>query len=258
MISCGIDAGSEYLKVVLLDDGRMAAYSSSSYERDSVLRTAEAAIESAVVKAGIARNTLQGITATGSYGKELSLADSYVSELVCCCRGAHWLLPSVKTVIDLGSEKCTVVRCDGGTASRIARGDRCAAGTGTFLTAISRLLQVSPAEAGELSLNYREPANIDAVCTVFVESEIISLIHQGKTREDILRGAFLGLAQRIYPLLLKVAFTADIMLIGGLARNAGIIDALHSLTGKKLVIPEEPIIVNALGAALTARENTER
>jgi predicted CoA-substrate-specific enzyme activase len=255
LISCGIDAGSEYLKIVLLESNQLLSHLSVGYESESVARTAESALKQAAQRARIAPDAIKNITATGAYRESVGFANEIITEPPCCCRGASWTLPSTRTIIDLGSDKCTVVKCDDGSVTRIARNDRCAAGTGSFLTAIFRLLNVTAEEAGELSMQSKQPTDIEAVCTVFVESEIISLIHQKKAREDILRGAFVGLAQRIYPLLLKVAFEPDVMLIGGAARNIGIIDALKIQTGAQVFVPDEPSIIEALGAALIAGGN---
>lgn len=255
MITGGIDAGGEYLKVVLLDDNKILSCSSLPYGRESVLATAQAGLNDAIDKAGIPQSVIEYIAATGSNRGEVSSTQGNFAEPSCCARGANWLAPSTRTVIDLGCDKCTVLKCDSGGVLRIARNDRCAAGTGRYLKMISRLLQVTEEEAGQLSLQSREAINIEATCTVFVESEIISLIHQGRAPEDILRGVFRGLAHRIYPLLLKVAFEREVTLVGGMARNVGIIKALEEQIGYSLVIPEEPIIVGALGAAIMAREN---
>lgn len=256
MITCGIDAGGEFLKVLLLGDGEILSSSVFAYGAGPVLATAQAGLNDVVAKAGIIQSSIEYITATGSNSKEVSFAHKYILEPPCCAKGALWLLPSTRTVLDLGSDKCTALRCEGesGNVLRIARNDKCAAGTGSYLRVISKVLGITEEEAGQLSLQSHDIANIEATCTVFVESEVISLIHQGKTREDILRGVFVGLAHRIYPLLLNVAFERDLTLIGGMAGNAGIIKALEELTGCSLLIPEEPIIVEALGAAIIAEE----
>lgn len=254
MITCGIDAGGDCLKVLLLGDREVLSSSVFPYGMGPVSATAQAGLNDAVTKAGIPQNSIDYIAATGSNRRLVSFAHEYILEPRCCAQGAFWIFPSTRTVLDVGSDKCTVLKCDGGSVLRIVRNDKCAAGTGSYLKVISKLLGVTEEEAGQLSLQSREAVNIEATCTVFVESEIISLVHQGQTREDILRGVFIGLAHRIYPLLLKVAFEPDIALIGGLARNAGIIKALEEQIGCSLLIPEEPIVVEALGAAIIARE----
>ena len=214
MITGGIDAGSEYLKVVLLGDNKILSYSSLPYARESILVTAQTGLNAAIDKVGIPQAAIEYVATTGSNREAVSFAQEYISEPTCCARGAAWLFPSTRTVIDLGSDKCTVLKCSSnGSVLRIARNDKCAAGTGRYLKVISKLLQVTEEEAGQLSLQSCEAVSIEATCTVFVESEIISLIHQGKAREDILRGAFRGLAHRIYPLLLQVTFEGEITLI---------------------------------------------
>ena len=255
MITGGFDAGSEYLKVALLGDNKILSYSSLPYGRESISVTAQTGLNDAIYKARIPQSSIDYVAATGSNREAVPFAQGYISEPTCCARGAVWLFPSTRTVIDLGFDKCTVLKCSNGSVLRIARNDKCAAGTGRYLNVISKLLQVTEEEAGKLSLQSHEVLNIEATCTVFVESEIISLIHQGKAREDILRGAFKGLAHRIYPLLLKVAFEREITLVGGMAKNVGVIKVLEEQIGHSLLIPEEPIMVGVLGAAIIARES---
>ena len=257
MITCGVDAGGECLKIVLFDDNQILSYSSTLYGRNSVIETAQVGLDEALAKAKVSRSVISYIMAAGNNRDIITFAQGHASEPICCARGANWLLPSTRTVIDLGVDKSIVLQCDSGSVLRIARNDTCAAGTSRYLKVISDLLRVTEEEAGQLSLQSNETVNIEATCTVFVESEIISLIHQGRSREDILKGVFKGMAQRIYPLLLRVGLKKDVTLVGGIAKNIGIIKALEEQIGFSVIIPEEPIIMEALGAAILARENGE-
>jgi predicted CoA-substrate-specific enzyme activase len=257
LITCGIDAGGECLKVVLLSDEKIVSRSVLSYGREPVLSTAKTGLNDAAARAGITRDSIQYVIATGSNRERVSFAHERILEPPCCARGATSLFPSTKTVLDLGCDKFMALRCAGGRVLRIARSDRCAAGTGRYVKVISKLLGVTEEEAGKLSLQSSEPVAIEATCTVFVESEVISLIHQGRLRSDILKGIFVGLARRIYPLVIKVGLEREVTLIGGMARNVGIISALEEQLGFKLLIPEEPITVQALGAAIIANERCE-
>jgi len=254
LITCGIDAGSECLKVVLLGDNGILSSSVLPYGKESVLARAQAGLDRAIDVAGIPLSSIEYIAATGSNREKVTFANGSVLEAFCCARGAWSLFPSARTVLDLGCDKFLVLKCDDGRVLRTIRSEKCAAGTGRYLKVISKLLGVTEEEAGQLSLQSQDAVGIEAQCTVFVESEIISLVHQGRTRGDILKGVFLALANRIYPLLLSVDFHSDIVLIGGLAGNVGVIRSLEGLLGCSLLIPEHPIIVEALGAAIIARE----
>lgn len=257
MITAGIDAGSEYLKAVLLNDDSLLAWSDAGYGRQSVLAVATAGINEVADKAGIARASIERIAAAGTNREKVDFAHEYLLESLCCAQGVNHLVPSGRTIIDLGSDKATVIKCADGTVLQTARNDRCAAGTARYLQITGKLLQVPEEKTGEISLQSMNPVNLEATCTVFVESEIISLIHQGKRPEDILKGVFRALVRRIYPLMLKVGLNKDVVLIGGMAKNIGIVAALEEQIGYKPVIPEHPAIVEALGAALLARHKDE-
>lgn len=250
MVSAGIDAGSECLKIVLLDSGRILHSSSLPYGERSVLATAESALSIGVTQAGIKRDSISRIIATGRNREQIKFAHEFAAEPVCCAQGLNSLHPSVKTVVDLGYDKCAAFKIRDGGVLRIARSEKCAAGTGRFLAVISNLLGVSEEEAGDISLKSRQPAHIEAYCTVFVESEIISLIHQGHSREDILKGAFDGLARRIFPQLLKVGLEKNVAMIGGMACNTGVVLALEQQLGFKFLSIKYPAVTEALGAAI--------
>ncbi|MDD5312682.1 MAG: acyl-CoA dehydratase activase, partial [Dehalococcoidia bacterium] len=158
------------------------------------------------------------------------------------------------TVVDIGADKCLVVKCQHGRPFKTARNDRCAAGTSRFLRIAAKPLGVDVREMGRLALRSQMEIEIDSVCAVFAESEIISLIHQKKHPEDIARAVFKGLASRIYTLLVKVGFEKSLVMVGGVARNEGLVRALEEKAGCSIMIPEEPMIAGALGAALIACE----
>lgn len=256
MITAGIDAGGECLKTVILGDDRILSSSSLPYGRKSILAVAREGLSEATKNGGVPSNVIEEIGVTGEEKEAVSFAHKQILEAICCVQGATWLFPSTRTVIDLGANKCLVAKCEKGGLIRTARNTTCAAGTSRYLKAVSNVLQIGEEEAGRLSLQSHKAADIKSTCTVFVESEIISLIHEEQARrEDILRGAFMGLARNIYSLLLKVSYEKDVTMIGGVARNIGITNALEGQIGYSILIPEEPIIVGALGAAIAARED---
>jgi predicted CoA-substrate-specific enzyme activase len=254
LTTAGIDAGSDYLKVVLLGNGDVLAWYELRYGMAPVIETAQKALDSALEKAGIARGDIDRIAATGINREKVTLADRMALESLCCARGVNSLMPDARTIVDLGSDKTTVVRCENGSILRTARHDRCAAGTARYLDVALRILQVPEEEAGAIALKSSREVSLQATCTVFVESEVISLIHQGQRAEDILKGIFTALARRIYPLLIKVNYQREVVLLGGIAGNLGIIAAFEEQLGDKVGVPEHPAIVEALGAAMIARD----
>jgi predicted CoA-substrate-specific enzyme activase len=161
-------------------------------------------------------------------------------------------VPSADTVVDIGADKCLVVKCREGRLLNIARNDRCASGTGRFLKVAAAPLGLDPQEMGNLSLISQRTVEITNTCAVFAESEIISLIHQKHRPEDIAKAVFRGLAGRISTLLMKVDFKPDLVIVGGVAKNPGMVNAMEEQAGFPVVVPPEPMITGALGAALLA------
>lgn len=256
MITVGIDVGCEWSKVVVLHDGKLLSYcvSANAYGVERIPVIVERGLNKALGKAGIGLADEEYIVATGSHREVVQFAHDTAVESICIARGATLLHPSTRTVIDLGAEKCLVVRCERGRPLESARNDRCAAGSGRYLRMMAKLLSVKVEETEQLSLQSTLDVEIESTCAVFAESEVISLLHQKYAPADIMKGVFRGLARRIYPLLLNVKFQEDVTLIGGLAKNQGIVHAIEDQTGCPILVPQEPSIVGALGAALLAAE----
>ena len=173
--------------------------------------------------------------------------------MLCHAKGAHWLFPSARTVIDIGAESSKVMRLneDGGVED-FAGNDKCAAGTGIFLDTMAKAMEVPVEEAGELSLNYTEKARISSMCAVFAESEVVSHIHRGTSRNDILAGIHESIADRVFGMSNRVGIKDDVVLTGGVALNIGMVKALEEKLERKIYVPEDPRITGALGAALIA------
>jgi predicted CoA-substrate-specific enzyme activase len=218
--------------------------------------SAERGIGEATAAARIPRNELQYIVATGASRHQVPYANEQSPESLCLAKGIDSLMSSFTgIVLDIGAHKSLAVRCHDGIPLSIARSDRCAAGAGEYLEMVAELLAMAMAEMGDLYRSSREPAEIQSTCTVFAESEIISLLHQKKRPEDILKGALKGFAARIYPLLLTVGYPDDVAVVGGVARNNGVIQAIEEQIGSSVLVPDNPDIVGALGAALIGNEH---
>jgi predicted CoA-substrate-specific enzyme activase len=254
VITAGIDVGAENVKTIILDDGRILSHSVASQGTEATLSVALRGLNESIEKAGITRSAIEYVVATGIGSKYISFADRQATESSCCARGVTWLLPSTGTVIDMGADKCLVVRCKHGRPSNTVRNDRCAAGTGRFLEIAAKPLGLDVGEMGQLALKSRKDVDIESTCAVFAESEIISLIHSKHHPEDIAWAVFNGLASRIYTMILKVGFERDLAMVGGLTKNVGMVKAVEEQAGCHILIPEEPIVVGALGAALIAAD----
>lgn len=254
MITAGIDLGCEWAKIVLWEEGKILSYVIHPYGMEAISAVAQRGFDEALTKAGLHVGQVQSAGVVGSRRDATSLASDLLTESICCARGSARLFPQTRTIIDLGAEKCLVVGCEEGRPLRSARNDRCAAGTGRYLRMVSKLLNVPVEETEPLSQQAEKDVDIETTCAVFAESEIISLLHQKHTPAEIIRGVFKGLAQRSYPLLLNVGLKSDVVMIGGLARNGGLVKAIEEVAKAKIWVPEEPAIVGALGAAIVTWE----
>ncbi len=255
MLNVGVDAGFENTKALILRDGVILADSVlPNGNRDLAAVTTEA-INRAVDKAGISLGAVDRIIATGDGGAHVSQAHGRAPEALCCCRGAVMLMPSARTILDMGAETCMAIRSKQGNLLNVVRNERCASGTGRSLKAAAKILGTSLDEMGALSLLSKKEISINSTCAVFAESEIISKIHHKDRVEDIARAVFRGLARRAYSLVLKVGLKQDVAMVGGCANNVGILKSLEQELGCKILVPGDPLVIGALGAALIAEEN---
>ena len=255
MLVAGVDVGSLTGKAVLLDDGEVTAY---SIVRSSARpeKTARAAFNEALSKAGVSAEGVKYIVGTG-YGRlRIPFASECVSEITCHARGAFYLLPSVRTVIDVGGQDSKAIRVDSkGRVVDFVMNEKCAAGTGRFLEIMAQALEVSVEELGPLSLRAKRPARITSQCSVFAETEVIGLIAEGWDVADIAAGVNESIAGRIASLAYKVGVERDVVVTGGVAKNEGFLRALEEKLGIEVKRPPiDPQVVGALGAAVIALE----
>ncbi len=252
-VVAGIDSGAENTKAVILA-GHSTASAMVLGGKDTTISTATLAIDEAAQKAGIQRSHIECIVATGSERNNVAFANFRVPDYFCLAKGIHQAAPSVRTMVDIGAEKVLVVKCCQGTPLATANNDQCASGTGIMLNNIAGLLGIPIEEAGKLSLSSKKNIEVVNTCAVFIESDVISLIHTGESCQDILRGVFRGMASRICTLILRLGLEQDIAIVGGVARNVGVVHAFNELLKCKAVVPSEPHLLGAYGAALIARE----
>lgn len=252
MLSAGIDIGAKTTKVVILKDNEEVLARSSVLTGFDQKASAEGALEEALQKAKAARNELKHIISTGVGRKAAPYISGDVTEISANAKGGYFLFPSARVVVDVGAEEGRAVRCDArGNIKDFAVNEKCAAGAGSFIEAMARALEVSIEEFAELSLKSTTNIPLNAQCVIFAESEVVSLIHTKIPRPDISRAIHDAIADRIASMIRRVGIEKDIILIGGVARNKGFVDALNRNLELEVIVPEEPEYVSALGAALT-------
>ena len=254
MPAAGIDIGSLSAEVVIMDGGEMRGYVILPTGANSKI-AAERAMKAALHKTGLKRGELQYIVATG-YGRiSVPFAHKRVTEITCHGRGAHYLAPSIRTIIDIGGQDSKVIRVDErGAVVDFAMNEKCAAGTGRFLEVMAQALEVKLEDLGSLSGRAAQSVPISSTCTVFAESEVVSLIARGFPPEEIIRGLHESVAERTVSLVRRVGLQEKVIMTGGVAKNRGVVSCLENKLQTALKIPPEPQIVGALGAALLAWE----
>jgi benzoyl-CoA reductase subunit D len=254
MITAGIDMGSKTVKVVILRDGEIIGKGITLAGFES-RAAAEEAFAAAAEQAGIKVDDIERAVATGAGRKYAPRTGRNVTDVAGDVKGAMALYPDARTVIDVGAEEGRAIRCnDGGKVLDFALNEKCAAGAGAFTEAMSRALEVKIEQLGEMSLKSQNAIPMNAQCAVFAESEVVSLLHAKTPKEDIARAVHDAIASRIVSLARKVGFEPDVILIGGVAYNAGFVDSLEKALECKVTIPDDPEYIGAYGAALAAVE----
>ena len=253
----GIDSGSTSTDVVILDNSGKIASTMIIPTGGSALISADKSLELAVGKAGIEKGNIARIVTTG-YGRAyLNRGDDSITEITCHAKGAHYLNPNVRTVIDIGGQDIKAIIIDEcGAVKSFLMNDKCAAGTGRFLEMMARTLGLSLEEMSTKGLTWKENVMISSMCTVFAESEVVSLVAQNKAVEDIVHGLNVSVASKVGALVARLGDKnpGEYMMTGGVAQNQGVVQALEEKLGAKLYICEEAQLCGALGAALFAYE----
>jgi len=254
MITAGIDMGAKNIKVVILKDGEIIGKSNVSTGFDQA-GSARKGLEAASRAAGIEISTIEHITATGAGRKAAPNANSDITEVGADARGAIFRVGDARTVIDVGAEEGRGIKIDAaGKVLDFAVNEKCAAGAGSFAESMSRALEISLVEFGELSLKSERTIPMNAQCTVFAESEVVSLLHAQTPKEDIARAVCDAIASRITAMVRRVGIEQNVALIGGVAYNMGFLNSLKRSLNCDIIVPEEPEYVGAIGAALVAGE----
>jgi predicted CoA-substrate-specific enzyme activase len=225
----------------------------------SVTTAAEAVIKQVLDDCQLSLPDIKYIVATGYGRRAVSFAHKVSTEIICHALGVHCLNPAARTVIDIGGQDSKVISLDsGGNVTNFVMNDKCAAGTGRFLEVMAGVMAVDIAEMGGISLSSENPCQISSTCTVFAESEMVSLRAEGRSPEDILAGIHRAMAHRIAIMGSSVGFKTEVVFSGGVAKNVAMKKALEDEIKLKITVPEEPQIAGALGAALLAEQELSR
>jgi len=255
MITAGIDIGAVSTKAVILTGANEIMASNVMATGVNSKKSVQNSLDKALEDAGLEFEDVNYILATG-YGRfNIPFSSKQVTEISCHAKGAHFLFPGTKAVLDIGGQDCKAIRIsEEGEAIDFIMNDKCAAGTGRFLEVMARVLGTKIEKLGELSLKAKnKKIEISSMCTVFAESEVISLIASGHPRDEITNGLHRAIVDRIISLANKIGIAESITLTGGVINNVGIVHILKEKFGTNINVPSNPQIVGALGAAIIAR-----
>lgn len=252
----GLDIGSTMTKVVIIGDGVTASVIGPTGAEHRKL--AHRVMEDALKQADLRFDRLSFVVATG-YGRiNVPFADRQVTEITCHAKGVYSLLPTVRTIIDIGGQDSKGIKIANGKVTDFVMNDKCAAGTGRFLEVIADALGVPLAELGQVSLSADKTARISNTCTVFAEQEVVSQLAVGERVANLVAGVHDAVATRVYAMTDKLNIEPDVAITGGGAKNIGLVRALEAQYGGSVLVTPEPLITGALGAALIGREMFER
>lgn len=257
MYVAGCDVGSLSAKAVIMKNGDIVA-SEVILARPEPEESAREVMDAALAQAGIPLSDISSCVGTGYGRNHIPFSTAVESEIACHGMGAQWLIPEVRMVIDIGGQDAKAIRLDeNGNVIRYAYNDKCASGTGRFLEIMASALGVRLEDMGELSFQARNPVTISNQCVVFAETEIISLINNGRDIPDIIHGLHRAMAHRVASLAKGIELSREITMTGGVAKNTGMFAALEEALGEKIRKMEtDPQITGAIGAALFARRAT--
>jgi predicted CoA-substrate-specific enzyme activase len=258
MYTMGIDVGSASSKVVILEDGKDIV-AAEVVQVGTGSTGPQRALDSALSKSGLTLEDMTKVVATG-YGRfALEEAHKQFSEISCHAKGIFFLVPTARTIIDIGGQDAKAIKLDNrGGVKQFFMNDKCAAGTGRFLDVMSRVLEVELSEMAEYDSRATEPATVSSTCTVFAESEVISQLSKGVAKENIIAGVHQSVASKACGLAYRGGVEDDVVMCGGVAQNAGVVRAISRELKRPVIVAPNPQITGALGAALFAYEEAKK
>ncbi|AIQ13252.1 acyl-CoA dehydratase activase [Paenibacillus durus] len=253
MISVGIDIGSLSTKSAILKDKQDVIAYDVVYTGGNNRASAEITYRNVLEKAGLSEQDVDVVVTTG-YGREnVPFSNKNASEIICHAKGMHFLNPEIRTILDIGGQDSKAIQIDeNGGVVNFMMNDKCAAGCGRFLDIIARALGVKLEDLGELSREAETSARISSMCTVFAETEVVSLVAVGTPAPNIIRGVHDSIATRAVALLKSVGIQGPLGMSGGVAKNVGVISALESILKQPVNVTNYPQVTGAIGAAFIA------
>ena len=255
MYTMGVDVGSASSKVVILEDG-IRVVTEKVVQLGTGSSGPQRVLEEALEASGLRMEDMARVVATG-YGRfSFEGADRQVSEISCHAKGIYHLVPSARTIIDIVGQDAKAIKLDErGGVVQFFMNDKCAAGTGRFIDVMARVLEVTTGEMQDYDAKATEPAPISSTCTVFAESEVISQLSQGTSKENIIAGVHASVAVKACGLAHRGGVTPDVVMSGGVAQNAGVVRAISKELKQQVIVAPHPQVAGALGAALYAYED---
>ena len=252
----GIDIGSTMTKVVIMNDGIISSIIGPTGPEQR--RLANKVMENALNQAGLPFEAITYLVATG-YGRiNVPFADKQVTEISCHAKGVAHLFPRCKTIIYIGGQDRKGITIDHGRPTDFVMNDKCAAGTGRFLEVIAEALGITIQDLGGMALKSNQPAQISNICTVFAEQEVVARLAEGVPLNDLVAGILESLASRISRMVNRLKVANEVVITGGGAKNAGLVKALSNKLGYATLVPPEPLITGAVGAALLGKDIVQK
>ena len=255
----GIDMGAKSSKTVILDDDKKIRGKSVVKTRPDFPAVAKEALDTALQQAGLTEKDLGYVATTGFGRYNVPFRDIQITEITSAARGAAFLFPNTRCVLDIGAQSTRAMRVtENGKVREFRTNDKCAAGAGGFIERAAKYLEVKVEDVGNLSMQSNKPQDISSVCAVLAESEIINHVSAGETVKDILRGVHNSLSSRALALMKRAGLEDEVTFVGGVARQKGMVRALEETTKKKINVYEEPDMIGALGAALLSLQRLDK
>jgi predicted CoA-substrate-specific enzyme activase len=253
----GIDVGSTMTKAVILNRGVIASVIGPTGPEQR--RLANKVMEEALKKAALSFEAITAVVSTG-YGRiNVPFADAQYTEITCHARGIASLFPQARTIIEVGGQDTKAIKIEAtGKATDFVMNDKCAAGSGRFIEVIADALGVPLDDVGGVSLQSTQPARISNICTIWAQQEVAASLAQGIPIPDLLAGVHRSLAERIVTMVHRLRVEEAVVVTGGGAKNKGLLKVLSEQLGHEILVPEEPLLTGALGAALLGKEMAER
>ena len=259
MVFAGIDIGSLTAKALLIEENEILGFKIIRVKKTPV-ESAESVFEALLSETGINKDDVKFVVSTG-YGRDnIPFSNKSMTEITCHGLGAHFLIPSIRTIIDIGGQDCKVIAVDRtGKLVEFAMNEKCSAGTGRYLEIMADLLHISLKELGALSLKSKTPVQLKSTCSIYAQAEVLQHISSGVKKPNIAAGINKAMAERVLSMTRRVKIRPDIVISGGVAKNVGVVGYLEEmLDAKFLKMPIDPQIIGALGAAVIAQERFKR